>query len=138
MGAAAIDGVRIGTRDSGAPDRSKVPSRRGAQEHLREAAAWLADRLRDELAEQGSGFSECSVREMLGANGETLLRGSDAASLVKELRSVVFVSYDACSVRYKELSDELAVIRSSLEVERKLVAFVDSLDARLPRSDLPD
>ena len=139
MGAVAIDATPDDKRNSQDAGRSKVLSRRGAQEHLREAAIWLADRLRDELRESKKvESSECSVREMLGANGETLLQGTEAAVLVKELRSVVFVSYDACSVRYKELAEELMAARASLEVERKLAAFVDSLDARLPRSDLSD
>lgn len=136
MGAAAIDRIQVERRDLQSTDRSKVLSRRGAQENLREAAIWLADRLRDELKEPRSESRECNVREMLGANGDTLLRGSNADVLVKELRSVVFVRYDSCSVRYKELAEELAAARVSLEVERKLVAFVDSLDARLPRTDV--
>lgn len=95
-----------------------------------EVAAWLAERMREELASPGSQ-REPGIREILGSNGRGILESSDAALLVRELRAIVFPTYCASSERQQELLEELSEARAALNVERKLIALVDSLDARL-------
>lgn len=113
-----------------APECRFAPAAAPEQSSIEEVAAWLIDRLRDELASPGSS-REGGIREILGSNGRNLLQSPDAASLVRELRAVVLPTYSASSERQEQLMQELAEARATLNVERQLVFLVDSLDARL-------
>lgn len=95
-----------------------------------EVAIWLVERLREELSAPGVS-REGGIMEIMGSNGRELLESEHAASLVRELRAVVFPAYCASSERQEQLMNELAEAKMALDVERRLVALVDSLDSRL-------